>query len=300
MARAGSGGYTWVASPPQGSRRRVPRRDTPYQGPPAYPAPPRWGFPQLVWRWPTRVPGTPERQAQPRDRVRGTAYSTVTMLTLAATAALTVTGAEIWRYVLLLRSRDGLLSAGVVRASDTLTDVAGVLAIVFGLLAAGMCLLWLHRARLLAAETSGHRPVRGDWQAFAGPFVPGVNLVLPFSVLAELEHSALGRDPRARPRPTRVLVWWWAAWVIGALLFLVTLVWDRFDGVQALADGVVLHAVLDVSAVAVAVLTGLVVRRLTLLLAPPPERAERFSYVLRVTGAPEPTERAPRPAGALR
>lgn len=299
-ARTGSEGFTWVASPPHGTRRDAPRRAGLYRGPPAYPAPPRWGFPQLAWRVPTRVPGTADRGAQPAERVRSTAYSALIMLALTATVAAVATGSEIWRYVLLLRSRDHLLSSGVVGASDTLTDVTGVLAIVFALLAASFCVLWLRRARLLASETFGQRPVRSDWQALAGPFVPGVNLVLPFSVLAELEHTALERDPRARPRPSRLLLCWWAMWVIGALLFLITLVWNQFGGVQALADGVVVHAVLDASAVAVAVSTGLVVWRLTLLLAPHPERANRFSYVLRIAGAPEPTERAPRPAGAAR
>lgn len=302
MSQAAYRGYTWVASPPRQSSPRGPRRRAtgPYTGPPAYPVPPRWGFPQLAWRSPTLVPGTAVWRSQPRERVRSAAHSALAMLALTALAALVATGSEVWRYVLLLRSRTDLLSATVVAVSDTLTDVAGVLAIVFAVLAAGATVLWLHRSRMLAAQRSGRAPARGDWQALAGPFVPGPNLVLPFSVLAELEHTALDRDPAERPRPTRLVLAWEAAWVAGALLFVATLVVDQFSGVQALADGVVLHAVLDAVAVAVAALTALLVRRMTLLLAAPPERADRFTYVVRLTGAPAVTERAPRPANASR
>lgn len=299
---AGPGyGYTWVATPPHGESQRVPsRRRGSYRGPPAYPAPPRWGFPRLAWRSPTLVPGADVWRAQPRGRLRTGAYTAVTILSVTAAAALVATGAEIWRYVLLLRSRNHLLSASVVAASDVLTDVAGVLAIVFACLAAVATLVWLHRARTMAAVTSGEPPVRGDWQALAGPFVPGLNLVMPFSVLAELEHAALERDRSARPRPTRLLLTWWSVWVTGALLFVATLIVDALPGVQAQADGVVLHAVLDASAVAVAVCTALVVQRLTACLGASPAESGTFRYVLRVSGAPEPTERAARPAGATR
>jgi len=87
---------------------------------------------------------------------------------------------------------------------------------------------------------------------------------------------------------------WWAAWVVGGLLFAATLASRFRGGVQAAADGVVLTALTDVAAAVVAVLTALTVRRLSTLLSPiDPERV-RFLRVVSVTGAPEPTLRATR------
>ena len=60
---------------------------------------------------------------------------------------------------------------------------------------------------------------------------------------------------------------WWGTWVFAsALLFVITVLWSFRDSTQALADGVLLHAVADLLVAAVAVLTALVVRRITTLL----------------------------------
>jgi hypothetical protein len=53
------------------------------------------------------------------------------------------------------------------------------------------------------------------------------------------------------------------------LLSLVVLAWSLRTGVQARADGVVLHAVLDVLAAVTAGVTAVLVTRLTRLLGPP-------------------------------
>lgn len=291
---------TWVATPPPGvPSRPVTRRRRRYLGPPAYPAPPRWGFPQLTWRWPTSLTGAAAAGAALPDRVRAAAGSARALLIVTAATALLAAGAEIWRYVLLVQSRSKLLPSATVGVSDTLTDTAGVLAVVFGLAAAVMVLVWLHRARRAGAESAGYGPARPDWQVLAGLLIPGVNLVVPFSVAAELEHAALGRDPGSRPVPSRLLWRWWAAWVVGGLLWLATLLANQRDSVQAMADGVLLHAVLDVSAVVVAVLTGQLVRWLTLLLVPVRPVA-RGHHVVRVEGAPDPAPRRDRPVGAPR
>jgi hypothetical protein len=52
----------------------------------------------------------------------------------------------------------------------------------------------------------------------------------------------------------------------------VVLVWSLRTGVQARADGVVLHAVLDVLAAVTAGVTAVLVTRLTRLLGPPKVR----------------------------
>ncbi len=232
-------------------------------------------------------------------RVRVASYGARALLALTAVAATVATAAEIWRYVLLVRSRDEILSATTVTASDVLTATAGVLEVVFALAAAVLCLVWLHRARVAAAQASGHPSARPDWQVLLGLLLPGLNLFMPFSVVAELEHAAMGCDTARQPKPTRMVWCWWAAWVAGGLLWVATLIWNQRGSIQAMADGVVLHAVLDASAIAVAGLTLVLVRRLTLLLAPPPVERARFAHVVRVSGAPEPPLLA-RPAGAPR
>lgn len=290
---------TWVATPPPGERPRspqVPRR--PYLGPPVYPAPPRWGFPQLAWRWPRLVPGTVSPAADSPRRVRTSGLLAIALLLTTATAALVSAGAETWRYVLLVASRDSLLSTGTVRASDMLTDIAGVLAMIFAVVSVPVCLAWVFRARRMAATFSGREPARPDWQVLIGLVVPGPNLVLPYSVLGELEHSVLRCT--GRPRPSRLVRSWWLAWITGAVLFAVTFGWGFTDGVQAQADGVLLHVVLDMSAAVVAVLSALVVRRFTTLIVSPAGGSLRYTRVVRIDSAPEPPLRPQRPAGSVR
>jgi hypothetical protein len=78
-----------------------------------------------------------------------------------------------------------------------------------------------------------------------GWLVPGLNLAVPGSVLAEIEHAAMRLPPDRRPRPSALLLAWWVAWVAGACWAVVVLLWSLRTGVQARADGVLLHAVLD-------------------------------------------------------
>ena len=139
---------------------------------------------------------------------------------------------------------------------------------------------WVLRAHAAAAELAGVQPSRPARHLLAGWLVPGLNLLVPGSSLAEIEHAALGRPPGRRPRPSPLVLAWWAAWALGALLGAVTLSWSRLEGTQALADGVLLHAAVDGLAAVTAALTALVVRSLTGLLQPvPPGRARRMVVV---------------------
>ncbi|WP_018683501.1 DUF4328 domain-containing protein [Actinokineospora enzanensis] len=293
-------GYEWVATPPPGSSTPAPRRHrTRYLGPPAYRTPPRWGFPALAWRWPTSVAGVDEDEHAPVERVRARARLAVTALWVLAVVAAVATGAEIWRYALLLASRTGALNRGTVQLSDSLVVTGAVLSIAAGLIAATSCVWWIKSARHAAAETVGYLPARPDWQLLPGLFIPGANLVIPGAVLAELEHAVLRRDVDSRPRPTPLLRAWWIVWAGSAVLFLATLLWRLRDSVQAQADGVVLSAVTDLVAVAVAVITARVVTRLTTLLAPIDPTSVRLLRVVRVPDAPK-AERIDRPATARR
>ncbi|MFI6030868.1 DUF4328 domain-containing protein [Amycolatopsis magusensis] len=290
----------WVATPPYHPAPRRRPVDHRYYGPPAYRVPPRWGFPNVVWRLPTAVPGTPSNSPRPAQRLRAL-YRNATMLlwVLAAFATLSAF-AEGWRYVLLLISREDALDADVVGTSDALVLTGALLTFVLALFAAGVSLWWLLVARVVAADELGERPARPPWQVVAGFFVPGPNLVMAGSIIAETEHSVLRRPGSERPRPSRLVLAWWGTWVLNGLLLVISVIWRLRDGVQAQADGVLLAVLTDGSAAALAVLTALLVRRMTGLLAPVGEDKLRHLRVLKVTGAPEPELRPSRPATAPR
>jgi hypothetical protein len=291
----------WVATPPPGAYPSPPRaRRMPYVGPPFYAVPPRWGFPALAWRWPTSVPGTGPRTPANVDSVRVLARQTGIVLWLLVVMAVAAAAAEVWRYVLLMQSRTGALPRSTVNTSDALVVTTAVLTIGVGLLALWMGLWWLTQARRVAGELGGQEPARPNWQVLVSLVIPGVNLVVPGSVVAELEHAVLRRPVAERPRPSRLVLWWWAAWVLSGLLFTTTVLWRFRDGVQAQADGVLLNALTYLAVAAVAVLTALIVRGLSTLLAPIDLAKVRLMRVLRVNGAPPPPLRPGRPAGAAR
>jgi hypothetical protein len=268
----------WVAEPPPGSIPRIPvRRRRPYTGPPRYRMLPRWGFPLGGWR-----PPEPDRPGgDPLQVTRSLLATVVPLLWATSAVALLAAAAEVWRYILLLASRDGALSASAVAASDALVASAGTVAPILTVLSGGLLILWSMRAAQAAADRAGVRPSRSDRAIVLGWLVPGLNLSVPGSVLAEIEHTALGLPPDRRPRPSRLLLVWWVLWVLGVVLSAVVLLWSLRDGVQARADGVVLHAVLDLLAAVTAGVTARLVLRLTRLLSP--ARPRRRELLLRFT-----------------
>jgi hypothetical protein len=291
---------TWVATPPTGwwSGRSRPTR-VPYYGPPAYPAVPRWGFPQLAWREPTSVPGTPARQPRSVERVVGHARVAVTVLWMVVISALLAAGGEIWRYGLLVLGRAEVLSGDVVAVSDALVNTGAALAAVTGVVALVLVLRWLLGIREIAATLADVRPARPDWQVLVGVLVPVLNLFVAGSVLTELEHTALDVSV-VRLRPSRLVLGWWAAWVVSEVLAITTVLLELRTGVQARADGVLWYATTDLAAVVVAVLTALVVGVLTGLVAPASVRSPNRMRVVRVDGAPAPPLRPKRPVGSRR
>ena len=278
-------GLQWVATPPVVTEATeqswVPPQ--PYTGPPSYPAPPRWGLPLLGWRRP-RPLTTPVVSAA--ERMRALAATAVPLLWLSAGLALATAAAEGWRYALLLDSRTDAVPATPLHVSDALVVTGGVISLIAAALAGAITLGWLVRACTAAAEAAGVRQPRPAWQLVAGVLVPGVNLLLPGAVLAELEHAALRRDPGHRPRPSPLVAGWWVLWAMGLGLGAVTLLWGLRTGVQARADGVLLHLVTDLVAGAVAVVTIVVVRRMTRLLSPAYQGSARRMVVVRVGSDP--------------
>lgn len=291
----------WVATPPPGAYPQPARRSQrlSYGGPPNYPVPPRWGFPLLAWRWPTAVPGTVE-QADSVDGVRRLGRTAQNSLWLLGAAAVWAASSEIWRYVLVALSRYGALSAGLVSASDAMVVTSSVIMIVGCVLSFVLTLLWVRRARNVAASLVGYGPSRSDEQALLGMVVPGMNLVVPGSVLAELEHAVARRPADERPQPSTLVRWWWGLWAGSGLMFVITVLWSFRDSTQALADGVLLHALSDLVLAGVAVTTALVVRRITTLLLPVDAASVRLMRVLEVKDAPEPPLRSFRASGSPR
>jgi hypothetical protein len=218
------------------------------------------------------------------DKMRGLAAVAVPLLGLTALLVVVTGGAETWRYALLLDSRFDAVPAGPLHASDALVVTGGVVSLLSSVLAGAVTLGWLVHASTAAAQAAAVARPRPSWQLIAGVLVPGINLVLPGAVLAELEHAALGHDPARRPRPSSLVLVWWAVWSVGLLLAGITLLWNLRDGVQARADGVLLHVATDLCAGIVAVATIVVVRRLTRLLSPAQLVGARRMMVVRVPG----------------
>jgi hypothetical protein len=279
----------------------APYARPPYYGPPSYPAVPRWGFPRLAWREPTSVPGTPSRPPRSTERVLRYARVSASLLWMVAISALLAAGGEVWRYALLVIGRDTALSADVVAVSDALVDTGAWLALVTGLIALVATLCWLLGIRDVAGTLTGTRSARPDWQVLLGVLVPGLNLVVAGSVLAELEHTAAAlTGPRDRPRPSRLVLTWWAAWALSEVLAVVTLLLDLRTGVQARADGVLWYAVTDLAAVVAAVLTVRVVGSITGMVVPASLPGSHRFRVVRVDGAVDGPSRRTRPVTATR
>jgi len=256
----------WVALPPEsaaGAPAPKERRGR-YTGPPRYLSPPRWGFPALPFRLDKPVAGPSSASI-----AAGQAGLLVPMLRGLAMFAGVAGGAEIWRYVLLLRSRAEALDASQVAASDTLVDWASWAATVLCVGVGIYLLVWVLRVIEAAAERSGVRPPRSRRWVVIGWVVPVLNISVPGSVLAEVEHAALGRPAGERPRPSPLLLLWWGLWAANVVLSLVTALWSLRTGVQARADGVELHALVDLVAAATALVTARVVTWLTALVGPP-------------------------------
>ena len=296
-----TGRWQWVATPPpqSGASRTGIRRPLPYTGPPSYPVPPRWGFPQLSWRWPVSL----GRKAKPKplDQLRMLSRNLIATLWVATAALVVAAAGEGWRYALLILSRSSALPRTVVAFSDALVVTAGVVSGLAALASLLLAVLWVLRARDVAAAVSGQRPARPVREVLIGLLVPGLNLAVAGSVLAELEHAAARKPAAARPRPSRLLRLWWIGWVVGELLFAVIWLLMFFGtSVQALANGVELHLLADLVAAFVAGAGAVFVGRVTQLLEPVDLSTVHRLRVIKVADAPEPPLRATRPAGSPR
>lgn len=274
----------WVAAPPEsGSTATAPAPSRGrYTGPPRYLSPPAWGFPALPWHR-----AEAENPPSAAELLVAQSGLLVPLLRGLAVLAVIAAGGEGWRYVLLLRSRNAALGAGEVSASDALVGAAGWITTVMTVGVGVLVLLWVLRAMKAAAERTGTRPARSSRAVVLGWLLPPVNLTVPGSVLSEIEHAALDRDPEARPDPSRLLVVWWALWASNVVVGVVALAWLLRTGTQARADGVLQHVLLDLLAAGCAVVTARVVQHLTALLGP--TRRVPLPRVVRIGDGPAAT-----------
>ncbi|MFF0816358.1 DUF4328 domain-containing protein [Rhodococcus sp. NPDC003318] len=235
--------FRWIARRPGTTPRAIAGPAAP-DTTPRYLQMPRWGLADPA-------PESDEGALQTRTQRLAELAPTL----LGATAVLFLLGAagELFRYVVLLRNRTTLISPTVLAVSDAVVFTAGVLAPLVAFAAAAASVAWLLEARRTTWRRVGRADPRSAVAVAFGCLVPVVNLVWPGVFLTELARDEPGVRPLVR--------WWWATWVAGGVLLVVSLVWRSHDSLQARANGVVLAMVVDVVAAAVAVLTLLVMRR---------------------------------------
>ena len=245
-----------------------------YPGPPSYrDGHPRWGFPPVVWRTATVSDADVETAAPPRA-LRGNAL----LAGVTALVCLVAAGAEIWRYGLMLRGRTWVLSGAQVRASDALLAWSAGLALLLGIATAVWAvpnLIALHRG---SAVRNGSAPSRSGAAVVSRLVIPGWNVYGAGQVLAEIDSelaiaagagavpggrhpSVSGAPASATPRPSVLVLAWWASWALNAVLVVITLASAFWRSTQALANTVEWHIAVDLVAAAVAGLFAAVLIR---------------------------------------
>ncbi len=246
-----------------------------YSGPPSYAGRwPRWGFPPVALRPADFVVAEPEgRAADPRPVL----HSVVGLALLTAVLALAAAGAETWRFALLLRGRTRLLPGEQVRFSDSLVVATAWAALIAGCVTAVLLGVGTVRARAEAADRAGWVLPRTAASVVSRMYLPGWNVWGAGSVLLEMDSllvaathdQDIGSDrPRQPPRPSAVVAWWWAAWVIDAALAVVALAVAFGSSEQAAGNAVELHIFVDGCAALVAALTAAVAARWRRLVGP--------------------------------
>ncbi|MFC8043701.1 DUF4328 domain-containing protein [Nocardia sp. NPDC057353] len=231
--------YRWVARKPD--HRRAPRKQPEPRAAatPRYTEIPRWGL----------LDRAAEPDATPASRLDRAAGAARRLLLWTALAFTLAALAELGRYGILLYNRTRLVEPLLLRVSDAAVLTFAVLAGALALLAAIAAVARLIELRAAAYAGVGRRDPRSPRALLLGTLVPVLNLVWPGVFLTE---ALTGRDD---PRALRLIRIWWVVWVLGGLVAVGALCWRTADSLQAKADGVLLTALTDLVAAAVALLT---------------------------------------------
>ncbi|MGC0366864.1 hypothetical protein ABH922_004848 [Rhodococcus sp. 27YEA15] len=236
-------GFRWIARPP-GDLRGL--GDPPIErarATPRYDVIPRWGLVDVD----TSSRADSSRADRMADRV-GLFLTVATVLYGLAVIA------ELGRYAILVYNRTRLVPPSLLTASDAsvyFTQFGGLLAAVCAAVAA-VC--WLLRARRVHFAEQRLSDPRSQAEIIVGCAVPVINLFMPAVCLLELVR----RDPRG----TALVKIWWGLWSLSGVLLVVNSYWRSRDGLQAMADGVLLSAFMALIAAATAAVTLTVIHRI--------------------------------------
>ena len=207
----------------------------------------------------------------PRRGLQVAAWAALITTVLCLTAA----GAELWRWVLLLRGRTEVLPAGVVQTSDVAVGVAGVAAAVVGAVALVLALPAVVHTHGAADRLAGLAPSRRPAEVLARLVVPVWNLFGAGQMFAEIDGRlrTLHDEPDrpARPRASRLVLAWWIAWIANGFFVLLALGRAFGGSLQAIADTAELHIGVDLLAAVVAGLAALLFRRWSSASLPRPD-----------------------------
>lgn len=244
VAPQGRRNYRWVARSPEARPTSSPRRPARIGTTPSYSETPRWG---LLDPPPAR-PATGRRHG-----FLGWADRAPYLVSVAAVVFALAALAEIGRYAVLLYNRTRLVEPLVLVLSDTAVWMLSILALLNAVIAAIASVGWLSTARNRAYANAGRRDPRTIRELALGCLIPGVNLAMPGVFLTELTADAT-------PRRKKLIRIWWCTWVLGGAMVVAAVAWRFADSLQAKADGVFFTALTDLVAVAVAVVTVMVMR----------------------------------------
>jgi hypothetical protein len=262
--------HRWVAHPPPGGppgtapRAAAAKADPVYTGPPAYRGGhPRWAFPPVVWQE-AESAAVPARRTDPSGALRAAAWLAVA----AAVACLTAAAAETWRFSLMLAGRTQVLAGDVVRSSDVFVAAAGAGAIAVAVAALVVAVVALTRTHPVAALRLQRAPSRSMSAVLARLLAPGWNLYGAGQIVTEIDRmlTAERADAHRPVRASRLTVGWWVSWIVSAVLMLIALARGLGGSLQAIADTVELHILVDLAGAVCAGLGALMLYRFVRLL----------------------------------
>ncbi|WKY52690.1 DUF4328 domain-containing protein [Nocardia seriolae] len=234
--------YRWVARPPgRKAAAAQPVRRPAAAETPRYHQIPQWGLHDRPA--PEAAAVAPHPLADLSDRVTVLLPVTAGVFVLAALA-------ELGRYGILLHSRTRLIQSWLLWVSDAAVTVSAFAALVLALVSTVGLVGWLAETRRAAYAQAGQTDPRSLRALVLGCVVPVVNLVWPAVFLAEAARLriAAGADSRLL-RAVRI---WWAAWLVDAVMVLISLLYRFAKSLQVQADGVLVSLWTDLVAAAVA------------------------------------------------
>jgi hypothetical protein len=197
----------------------------------------------------------PYRSAAQRARLAMIALLVVVAVEIAALVA------DVGRVGITNRIlRADTVSDGEVTASDTFVQLTAVLEIAVMIACAALFLSWLHRVVANGPALGGRELRYTPGWAVGWWFVPVLNLVRPFQVVAEA-WVVSARDPSAGLG--LLLPAWWGLFILGNVVSRFLVVRTGGDDVTALRNAAIIDIVASVVLVVAALLCVVMVRRLT-------------------------------------